>query len=420
MPLEYRRLALHSAYRLSRGETMTDLNRDQAEYAVNRLKQLVDYRDMTQMNLEALSGIKQSKVSKILTRACLPSEDELTRLFKALGLRLKDVLNETEGPTKELLGYLASPLTGLTERADEELHRVISRIRDAASAEHFGSPPFSIYWPGDYTHPRRNPGLSAEHVYVTDRSRASAFDFVIMLCASPSFGVGQENEIATQAGVPAIRLIPQGGISRMMLGSFIHSIDVEYQGSLETAITLRANGLEEALGVIRRLHFRHRALYRNQSADSFAERVAKLVNERRGDYQSLAEDLGVNLSYLHRMMQEPLVVSNPSACLLTRLAILLDVSVAYLIGESDETDPAWLESNSAWRRWVDAAGGLDAALSLKLRDEWRHDYSTMKREQISPSSLRASVGPMKERDWQLAYDKALKQEGENETRLFPR
>ena len=63
-------------------------------------------------------------------------------------------------------------------------------------------------------------------------SRASNHDFVIIFCGSPSYGVGQENDIATQAGLPAIRIAPKG-VSRMMLGSFIKSFQVNYDGRLK-------------------------------------------------------------------------------------------------------------------------------------------------------------------------------------------
>src|SRR6266852_3732892 len=54
-----------------------------------------------------------------------------------------------------------------------------------------------------------------------------------MISRCGSYGVGQENEIATQAGIPAVRLIPQRGVSRMMLGSFVRAINVRYEGTLE-------------------------------------------------------------------------------------------------------------------------------------------------------------------------------------------
>src|SRR6202020_3365944 len=102
---------------------------------------------------------------------------------------------------------------------DAELRKVVMRIRDIAADPQFSSPPFEIYWPGDFTHPKLNGDIPASQVYITDRTRASTHDFIILFCGAPSYGVGQENEIATQAGVPAIRLVPQG-LSRMMIGSF--------------------------------------------------------------------------------------------------------------------------------------------------------------------------------------------------------
>lgn len=124
--------------------------------------------------------------------------------------------------------------------------RVNFALRSIAEEAQFANPDFDIYWPGDYTHPKNHAHISAPHVYVTDRSRASSHDFIILLCGPPSYGVGQENEIATQAGVPAIRLVPLEGLSRMMLGSFIRTMDITYHGGLQSRITF---GIENTLGV---------------------------------------------------------------------------------------------------------------------------------------------------------------------------
>jgi transcriptional regulator with XRE-family HTH domain len=398
---------------------MRELSREQIDYAVGRLEQLIQYRGVTQTQLESWSGVSQSKISRIVvSKSSEPTEAELRKLFQALGLRLSDILNETDLPTEEILGYMATPLTGLSQRADQELRRVVATIRDIASADHFGSPPFSVYWPGDHTHPLVHPDLPSEQVYLTDRSRASTFDFLVILCAAPSYGVGQENEIATQAGVPAIRLVPKSGLSRMMLGSFVHTRDIEFSGTLEAGLTLDRKRLDEALSEIRRLHFRHRALYRGMNDDEFGPRLRKLINERLGNYEQFADDVGVSLSYLNRLLQEPFTVSNPSARLLRRVAVLLDVSVGYLLGESVETDPIWVESNAAWRRWVDNATSADASIALKIRDDWRHDYGSIKKEQGSEKSLRKAVGLMREPDWDKAYQNAAKKDRSNEPQLF--
>ena len=199
---------------------------------------------MKQKLLEQLSGVTQSTISKILNRTqenngdvYTPSEEVLRKLFQAMGLKLADIVTESDHTANEILGYLATPLTGVSPEEDAEIRRIVEEICAVASEEQFSSPPFQIYWPDDHTHPSLHADIPARQVYVTDRSRASTHDFIVIFCATPSYGVGQENEIATQACVPAIRLVPDK-LSRMMGGSFIRATDITYAGSLESGITI--------------------------------------------------------------------------------------------------------------------------------------------------------------------------------------
>jgi len=192
---------------------MEPLSAEHIAFAVAFLDQLVTSRGLTQTQLEQLSGVKQSQISKILKRQAVPTPEVLRKLFQAMGLKLADILHEAPAASgSDLLGYLATPLTAVVgeQAANAELERVVAEIRRMASADEFSNPRFDLYWPGDHTHPVKNPEFKPSQVYLTDRSRASTFDFVLLLCASPSYGVGQENEIATQAGLPAIRLLPEG------------------------------------------------------------------------------------------------------------------------------------------------------------------------------------------------------------------
>src|SRR5262245_477341 len=136
---------------------------EQTEYAVGRLIRLVQSRKYTQTQLEQLSGVSQSTISKILSSRpehgvdrYRPSVDVLTKLFKAIGLKLSDILSESDRPPDEILGYLATPLTGLSDTADQELRRVVRLIQDVAAEPQFDSPRFEIYWPGDHTHPKQH------------------------------------------------------------------------------------------------------------------------------------------------------------------------------------------------------------------------------------------------------------------------
>jgi len=353
---------------------MKELTREQVEYAVGRLVRLVESRGITQTQLEQGSGVNQSTISKIFSGwqepgadKYSPSEEVLAKLFTAIGLKLNNILNESDRFADQLVGYMATPLTGISVAADKEIRRVVKLVSDIAAGEDFSSPKFEIYWPGDHTHPKQHADIPAGQVYITDRSRASTHDFIILFCAVPSFGVGQENEIASQSGVPAIRLVPKT-ISRMMVGSFLMSTDIPFDGSLETGIVLDSEKLKSALHQIRETYFRHRALYRGMNGDAFGDRLRKLVDDRCGNYEQFAHDLGISLSYLHSLLEEPFAVSNPSARLLKRMGLRLGERVGYLIGESEETDPIWIESHASWRAWIEKTPGVEASTALRIKD----------------------------------------------------
>ncbi len=395
---------------------MRRLTTEQIEYALGRLVCLVKFRGMTQTQLETVSGVNQSTISKIFSHSqndaadnYSPSEEVLTKLFQALGLKLTEILNEPDCLPNKILGYLATPLTALNSTSHKELRRVVDEIRVLAADKRFDPPPFEIYWPGDHTHPLHHANLLADQVYVTDRSRASTHDFIILFCGDPSYGVGQENEIAAQAGVPAIRLIPQKGVSRMMLGSFVRAIDITYGGTLETGIQLNREKVLSAFQDIRRIHFRHRALYRGLNSVAFGQRLKRLIDDRCGDYTQLADDLGISLSYLHTLMHEPFAVSNPSARLLGRIAARLGEHVAYLLGESEEIDPIWVESNASWHQWITNTTGIDARIAVELRDKWRNEYHTSLRErELYSASFRNPPKLMQVSDWDMHYQKVAK------------
>jgi transcriptional regulator with XRE-family HTH domain len=390
---------------------MENLTVEQLSFAVATLENLVKARDLTQTQLDHLSGVKQSQISKILARQTDPSPDVLVKLFKALGLKLEDILHDAPiSSASELLGYLATPLTAVVSKPAEnaELERVVAELRRYAAAEEFGNPRFNLYWPGDYTHPTRHPDFKPNQVYLTDRSRASTFDFIVIFCASPSYGVGQENEIATQAGLPAIRLT-HPGISRMMSGSFLHGIDVEYSGSLERGVSFDGDRVVQALRQIRKTHFRHRALFRGMNGNDFGERLRALLQDRSGDYQGFAADLGINLLYLESLMNEPFTVSNPSARLLKRMSLLLNVSVGYLLGETFETDPVLRESLGTWNSWVDSTPGLDAGVANRIKKEWQDDYGRSRKQAAgSLVSPRDNNGVMRGADWDKRYQDAIR------------
>jgi transcriptional regulator with XRE-family HTH domain len=391
---------------------MRQLTIEQTEYAVGTLVRLVAHRGVTQTQLAQDTKVNQSTISKILNRTLeAPSEEMLAKLFKALGVNLNDILNEPDCLPEKILGYLATPLTALTEPAHKELHQVVKEIRLLAEDQSFGAPPFEVYWPGDYTHPIQHANWQPKQVYLLDRSRASTHDFVILFCGDPSFGVGQENEIATQAGAPSIRLLPATRVSRMITGSFLRAIDITYTGSLSTGISLPRDQVLDALRQIRKLHFRHRALYRGvQKRDVFGDRLRLLIEDRcQTDNAQCAYDLGISLDYLLTLLNEPISVSNPSAKLLARLARLLSTQVGYLVGEAEEADPVWVASMASWRQWIASTTGIDAGLAHLMQEKWSDEYRTVTRARDpSLTSFRSTPQIMKEEDWDARYQQIVR------------
>jgi len=275
---------------------------------------------------------------------------------------------------------------------------VVEAVRRCAGAAEFSDPPVNVYWPGEHTHPKRHPKYKPSTVYLIDRSRASTFHFLVILCGAPSFGVGQENEIATQAGVPAIRLV-NSQVSRMMLGSFLRSFDVQYTGSLKEGIFFSDEDFTKALRGIVKLHYSHGALYSTMNGNDFGPRLKKLVDERVRDSRAFAEELGVSLEYVQALMVEPLAVSNPSARLLERMSILLGESVGFLLGEKEKDDAIYRESKENFNAWVrESCDDVDARTANEIFDHWKVDYFALKVEN-SPVSLRSEVRAMGKADW---------------------
>src|ERR1700682_4671108 len=264
---------------------MKDLTKQQTEYAIGCLKDIYTRRGLNQTQLGQLADVPQPTISKIFSGETGVTYGVLKKLCHALEVRVDDILGERAESIHDLCGYLATPLSGLTTTAETEIQRLVGAIR--ATAHAFSEPRIDLYWPGDHTHPTRNPDIKAEDVYLLDRSRAAAHDFAVLLCAAPSYGVGQENEIATQAVLAALRIVP-AGMSRMISGSFLQAIEVPYTGFLEAGIQLDQVKLHKAFEDIQPIYFKHRALYRSLDGNSFGDRLKTLVDKRSGGYMVFA------------------------------------------------------------------------------------------------------------------------------------
>jgi transcriptional regulator with XRE-family HTH domain len=396
---------------------MRELTPERMYFAARRLDHYMKLREETQHSLESKSGVAQSTISKIIKGSATPTVETLTKLFDVLGVPLEEICEADVMPNR-FVGYLATPLTSVAaqSKTDTALKNLVDRIRRIASAKEFADPPFTLYWPGDHTHPS-NRSVTDRQVYGTDRSHAAAHDFIILLCIEPSYGVGQENEIATQAGIPAIRLISQG-TSRMMTGSYLSAMDVPASGSLQTKVEFDEQVLKEKLKTIRKQIFEMRAYYTNLDDNVLAIRLKALLESRDLSTVELAERIGVRADYVDALSKEHIIVSNPSVRILRRIARQLNVPTSFLVGE--EYDEFWNESRAAWYRWLQKTNRLEGEVAVKIWEDWENEYAQYIQVVGEPSriSQRAQCPVMDERSWDERYQKKLKGSRESNDRLF--
>ncbi len=71
---------------------------------MNRLKVIRAEKKMTQFRLALISNITQSRLSYLENSLLEPTEEEKTRLARALAVTVEDIFPENQGKTKEASG----------------------------------------------------------------------------------------------------------------------------------------------------------------------------------------------------------------------------------------------------------------------------------------------------------------------------
>jgi hypothetical protein len=119
------------------------------------------------------------------------------------------------------------------------------------------------------------------------------------------------------------------------------------------------------------------------------------------DRRQFADQIGIGMNGLEALFAEPLLVSNPGAILLRKMARVLNVSVGHLLGESAAEDVVYVASLASWKQWVNDTDGLDAKIAFGIREKWIEEYE-LKRDMMNESSQKAEE-PMSKADWAARY-----------------
>jgi serine/threonine protein kinase/transcriptional regulator with XRE-family HTH domain len=192
-----------------------------------RLADLVEKRephyDVAAASHDHISDGLLSLTRRLLSKDPGQRPQDLTHVSEALA-PLRSIM-ATAPASEPLHGYVATALTNLDRDGRGYITFASSMIAEVAKA--YG---FYVYQPRRSTDPVLHRGFDAETVYNLDRKKVVNADLLIVLLNKPSFGVGQELEIAASYGKPTL-LIREDGIdvSRMVLGAPTHIVgDITY------------------------------------------------------------------------------------------------------------------------------------------------------------------------------------------------
>jgi serine/threonine protein kinase len=257
---------------------------------------------------------------------------------------------------------------------------------------------FSVYFPGEHTHPTGAPDLEAREVYWIDRERVASADLLIIVADVPSFGVGQEAEIAANAGVPIVIFYSDGiKVSRMLsgiAGSVIKSI------CFGSNLMLKEEAAKFFLEYEESLQNTRRRTEREYHLD-----IGDLISELRGtrSIEDLAESAKVNPELLVSLETRPEQISNVSLINLRRIARSLGVSPEKLVKEqSPKARFHQRLRRESLESLHDYAGRKD--LPFRQYEDLKARGLNALRQQVYSDGARAErVKAFQEDDWEILH-----------------
>jgi len=258
----------------------------------------------------------------------LASFDEQASRKKTDGLGSARRVSEPDRPSVfQYKAYFASALTNNTAEQYAQL-KDIRRIADEVCSESH----IELYVPMDHTHPQIHADIHPTEVYTKDRRSVSEADLLILVATQPSFGAGQELEIARCALIPIIAMVPRGQrLSRMVHGSPTFKMIIEFDGmddlrrQLDRQVKLLYPWFDEAR--------KARALL---NREGFGPRLREARGRLSLSVEAVAGRAGITPEEMRVLEEEQVQYSNPSIILMVKLAQALEVPIGHLLND----DPA--------------------------------------------------------------------------------
>jgi serine/threonine protein kinase len=274
---------------------------------------------------------------------------------------------------------------------------------------------YKVYVPGDHTDPVASPDLSPREVYWIDRERVASSDLIFILADAPSFGVGQEAEIAANAGVPlAIFHSPDVKVSKMLRGiagrkiheeTFVDICDLEAKARRFFATS------KDQLSLSRRSRERE-----------FHLRVGNRVRNLRMGSGTGIDDLArlaeVPEDLILALETKPEQQSNFSLLNLRRIARALDVPLAQLVADQSTRDARfgelYHESLLSLRKFAKRE-----VLSYSAYERLKSEGKKQLHEVFYGLAKRGQESPLSEKQWEDMYlHQVQSRSGAESTGLF--
>lgn len=286
--------------------------------------------------------------------------------------------------TEPVYGYIATALTGVPEAARQRITLESHMIANVCKEFEV-----YLYQPRKISDPMANKDLSAEVVYEMDRKRVLAAGLLVVIADHPSYGVGQELEIAGSVGTPTILVRPQSStpISRMVAGSFLNLLEeITYSSPEELEHKLR-----RCLG---RNTERVRA-FRRSSATSLPTNLGVRLREMREavglNMQEAAQKIGVSHRLLQAIEEQDTAYHNAGIHMLGRMLVAYGRSCAELLDSAGLTKPKQLYWDDSLRNLDRAAAtlGWPASDLIELRNDYARSLAASGPEVISIEQWKA-------------------------------
>jgi DNA-binding Xre family transcriptional regulator len=205
--------------------------------------------------------------------------------------------------TYQFRAYLSSGLTNLT---DTQRNLLLNELEDLY-IEVFHPMDIFLYLPHLWSDPGHNSQMTPAHVHILDRLRIAESDFLVLCADYPSFGAGQEFEIAQATGLRILLYHKEGErVSRMILGGAGLQGGQESPTSPQTPIIVRYSDFHDLKQQLKVRASELRGQLRGESATQkvpdFSARLKKVMMQRGVTSAELAEATGFTPQFVQFLL----------------------------------------------------------------------------------------------------------------------